>query len=209
MDHTPDLDGKLTLARGGDEAALMDLLEHFGPQVRERISHKLTGALRTSLDEDDVMQVTYLEACLRLENFTTGGAKEFGSWLSRLAENNLIDAIRAMESAKRPNPNRRVSNTPRHDSMSALVELLGVTHTTPSLNVAKGEASAFLDRAISQLPPDYEMVVRMYDLNGRSIQEVSEELKRSEGAIFMLRARAHDRLKEILGSGSRFFSMPG
>lgn len=65
---------------------------------------------------------------------------------------------------------------------------------------------AELERMLSRLPADYERVIRMYDLEGRGIEEVASELGRSSGAIYMLRARAHERLAGLLGSESRFFS---
>ena len=66
-----------------------------------------------------------------------------------------------------------------------------------------------LEGALGALPPDYEKVVRMYDLEGKPVREVAAALKRSEGAVWMLRARAHERLKEIMGEAGKFFSMPG
>ena len=60
--------------------------------------------------------------------------------------------------------------------------------------------------ALGSLPGDYEKVVRMYDLEGRPIGEVAAELGRSEGAVYMLRARAHDRLREQMGPASKFFT---
>lgn len=201
-----DMDVLLKKAKGGDQGALMDLLEQAGPIVRARLAAKISGPWRAAIDEDDVMQVTYIEACMRLDHFTSGQSREFVAWLNRLAENNLIDAIRAMECAKRPNPTKKLSVAPGVDSMTTLVELLGVTYTTPSTQAARGEAAGILEDAIKGLPPDYETVIRMYDLQGKNVQEVAAELKRSEGAVFMLRARAHDRLRELLGSGSKFFS---
>ena len=52
-------------------------------------------------------------------------------------------------------------------------------------------------------------VVRLYDIEGRSGPEVATTMGRSRGAVVMLRARAHDRLAELLGSGSKFFSDSG
>jgi DNA-directed RNA polymerase specialized sigma24 family protein len=46
----------------------------------------------------------------------------------------------------------------------------------------------------------------MYDLEGRSVQEVSASLHRTPGAVYMLRARAHRELAELLGMPSQFFS---
>lgn len=203
-------DDLLAKARAGSTDALTTLLGDLGPTVRQRIAAKITPALRPTLDEDDVMQTTYLEAVLRLDRFTTGGAKEFLSWLSRLAENNLIDAVRAMESAKRPDPRKRVAPGGGPDeSAVALIDMLSTGGATPSRVVGRGEAAALLDMALKRLPPDYERVVRQYDLAGRSAAEVGREMGRSEGAVYMLRARAHDQLAELMGSDSKFFSQGG
>ena len=43
-------------------------------------------------------------------------------------------------------------------------------------------------------------------LEGADVGDVASELDRSQGAVYMLRARAHDRLKGILGSASQFWS---
>ena len=208
MPESADLDALLTKALKGDQPSLVALLEQLGPKVRARIDAKISGPLQSALDADDVMQVTYLEACLRLNRFRQGGAAGFLAWLSRLAENNLIDAVRALESAKRPGPSKRVVASSPHESMVAFVELLGATSTTPSRVVAKDEAARHLDQALGSLPPDYEKIVRLYDLEGKSITEAAAALGRSEGACWMLRARAHDRLREAVGPMGNFFSSP-
>ncbi len=210
MTPTDDLEALLDQARTGDKAALAKVLEAVGPTVRQRIAPKLKGSPhRASLDEDDVMQVTYLEAVIRLQSFTTGGISGFIAWLSRMAENNLIDAIRALESAKRPNPRKRVRAPSGQQSMVMLVEMLGGVSLTPSRDAARGEGVDLLAKAIDALPRDYARVVRGHDLEGKPASELAQELGRSEGAIYMLRSRAHARLKELLGSDSKFFTKQG
>jgi RNA polymerase sigma-70 factor (ECF subfamily) len=204
----PDDAALLTRAMGGDRTALAQLLESLGPRVRSRIEGKITGPLRSLLDADDVMQVTYLEAVLRLDRFKSGGVDGFLAWLTRLAETNFIDAVRALEAAKRPGPSRRIVASNAQESMAAFVEALGATSTTPSRVAARGEGVRYLQAALASLPPDYEKVVRMYDLEGKPITEVAAALGRSEGAAWMLRARAHDRLREGMGPPNRFFSTP-
>jgi len=49
-------------------------------------------------------------------------------------------------------------------------------------------------------------VVRLYDLEELPAAEIAQRMGRSAGAIHMLKARAHDRLVDILGSSSSFFS---
>ena len=202
------LDALVLKAKTGDRQSLRELIEAVGPRVRVRIEPKIGPAIRTLIDTDDVMQVTYMEVVLRLSSFTGGGFSGFVAWVSRLAENNLIDAVRALEAAKRFDPRKKVTPT-REDSASAFINLLGVNSLTPSRVAAKDEAGAMLEVALRALPPDYEKVVREHDLAGKPMSEIAASMKRSEGAAYMLRARAHDRLKEIMGSDSKYFSTPG
>ncbi len=204
---TPDR--LLDQAREGDLDALVELLETVGAEVRGIMEPKIGRKHRSMLSADDVMQVTYMEALARFSTFSGGGAKGFQAWLTRIAENNLIDAVRGLEAAKRPNPSKRVDNRSADESMIAMVEAVGVTVSTPSLATHKRDVVSFIHDAVSKLPPDYARVITMYDLQGRSIEEVVEELGRSKGAIYMLRARAHEHLRDVLGSESRFFTRVG
>src|SRR5204862_7017520 len=93
----------------GDKPSLVTLLERLGPITRAKIEHKITPPWNAMLDADDVMQVTYMEVVTRLSTFRTGGAGGFLAWLTRMAENNLIDAVPALESTRRPGPSKRVT----------------------------------------------------------------------------------------------------
>lgn len=198
---------RLSRAVAGDEDALAELLaEHAGP-LRARIEPQVPTRFRSVLEVDDVLQITYLEAFLRIGGFTNNGPAAFHSWLCRAAENNLRDAIRELERQKRPQPQNRIA-LGGDQSMCLLLEEIGATTTTPSRNAAAGEMKGAVDRALAALPDDYALVIRQYDLEGRSAGEVAAALGRSEGAIFMLRARAHERLREHFSSGPQFFSRP-
>ena len=158
------------------------------------------------LELDDVMQVTYLESFLEIDRFTPQGPESFLAWVRRIAQNNLRDAIKALEREKRPPPERRVESPGGEDSYVALYGLLGATSTTPSRVAARQEAKSILEAAIKELPPDYARVIRLYDLESRSGPEVAAAMGRSRGAIALLLIRAHDRLRERLGSATKFFS---
>ena len=54
-------------------------------------------------------------------------------------------------------------------------------------------------KAVAALPPDHRRVIELYDLEGKSIQEVAEEMGRTQGAIWMLRSRALRHLGKHLG----------
>ena len=63
-----------------------------------------------------------------------------------------------------------------------------------------------LKKALESLPTAYRQVIEMYDLEGRPIEEVAVALKRSSGATYMLRSRAHRLLCEVMGTESKYLS---
>jgi RNA polymerase sigma-70 factor (ECF subfamily) len=188
-------------AAAGDRDALEAVLERFGPSVEEKL--QVGSRWRRVLEPADVMQVTYLEAFLRIPSFDAERAESFPAWLKRIAENNLRDAIRALESQKHPPEAQRIEAQLGGDSYVGLFDLLSATGGTPSAAARNDEARELLDAALERLPDDYAKAVRLYDLEGRSIGEVATALGRSAGAVHMLRMRALDRLRELLGPVSR------
>ncbi len=192
-------------AVGGDSDALSALLQQHAPQIRREL--RLESQWLSKFDLDDVMQVTFLEAFLHVRRFDPAGPGTFGGWLLRIAQNNLRDLVKELARAKRPSPAKQAHGAGSDDSYVALIDVLsGTTRATPSRQVAGREARVALEDAITRLPEVYQEVVRRYDLEGRSAAEVGEAIGRSPGAVYMLRGRAHDRLREILGSESKFFS---
>lgn len=205
------LEGVLKRAIKGDRGALIEVLEAVAPALRVRLEGKIPAALKVAVEADDVLQVTYIEVVGRIGQFKTGGLSGFRAWVTRVAENNLLDAIRSAQAAKRPNPAKR-AHAPRNadDSAATLIEVLaGESKATPSRFAARGEAVMAMERMLATLPADYARVIRLYDLAGRPVEEVAREMGRSTGAVFMLRARAHDRLREAMGDEGKYFSRAG
>ena len=99
----------LAKAAQGDDDAMTALLKEYGPQVRGRINGRIADRYRSAFDEDDVMQVTYLEAFLRTGGFTAKGVDSFVAWLTRIAENNLRDAIKELKRIKRPPRDKKLT----------------------------------------------------------------------------------------------------
>lgn len=197
-------DEKLRLAIAGDTEAVSALLRECAPRLRAALS--IDARWQSVLDIDDVLQVTYLECFLKIRSFQPGGPGAFFGWLRRIAENNLRDAVKGLEAQKRPPPAVQAGRGRSDESFVALYDLLHVTSATPSRAAGTGELVGALEQALRALPADYAQVIRAYDLEGRPIAEVAAVTKRSPGAIHMMRARAHDRLRELLGPPSNFFS---
>jgi RNA polymerase sigma-70 factor (ECF subfamily) len=187
----------------GDADALSELLAIVGPRVEAHL--KIGRSWQSMIEPGDVMQVSYLEAFLQISQFRPDRSGSFEAWLRRIAENNLRDAIRGLERQKQLPPSKRIVERDSSDSFVGLYEQLAATTTTPSRLAARNDIQRLMQAAIDRLPPDYALTVRLYDLEGRSIAEVSAAMKRSTGAVHMLRARAHERLGELLGTASAWF----
>jgi RNA polymerase sigma-70 factor, ECF subfamily len=196
--------GLLGRAARGDADALTALLNRHGPAVRRRLV--INPLWQAVLDPADVMQVTYLEAFLRIHQLEARDGEGFRAWLDRLAQNNLRDAIRELEAQKRPDPRRQVVRGPENDSAATLLETLSDGGPTASHIAASRESKQALEDALCRLPPMYAQVVRLHDLDGQSVGGVGMAMDRSPGSVCMLRARALDRLRELLGPASRYLT---
>lgn len=196
----------LRRAIAGDRDALADLLEQAAPTARQALRGAIPRRWQSLLSVDDVMQQTYTDAFLAIGTFMPRGDGAFAGWLATLAKRNLLDAIRSLEAQKRGGDARQCKPGGSQESLLALYDWLTGTGSTPSRHAAQGEALAALDRSIQLLPKAYRDVIRLYDLEGRPIEEVSQALERSPGATYMLRSRAHDQLREIMGSSGKYFS---
>src|SRR5690349_19303684 len=101
MQCEPDL---FRRALTGDNVALGEVLQKASHDVRGHLSAQMPRRWQAVLAIDDVMQVTYLEAFLRIRQFHGDNQAAFVVWLQRTADNNLRDAIRGLECGKRPPP---------------------------------------------------------------------------------------------------------
>ncbi|MEM9381426.1 MAG: RNA polymerase sigma factor [Planctomycetota bacterium] len=198
-DGPADDDPFVLRAADGDEGALQTLLEDVGREVQAglRVNPRWSRAIAV----EDVLQVTFMEAFLRIRTLRDRSRPAFTAWLTRIAENNLNDAIRALERDKRPDAHGRVTSGPEGESSRTLLARLAAEE--PSIGTRLGEAEsvdALMD-AISRLPDSYRRVVRALDLEERPVSEVAGLLDRSVGAVHMLHSRALDRLRDLLIRG--------
>jgi RNA polymerase sigma-70 factor (ECF subfamily) len=199
-------DGLPGQAAGGDVQLLARLLEEHTPGIRQQIVRKIPRRWRSVLSVEDVLQQTYTDAFLSFSQFDPAGRASFATWLAALARCNLIDALRMLEADKRGKGWRQIPPEAGGNSCAGLYHALGATRGTPSRHAARDEARCALEFAILQLPETYRRVVQMYDIENQPAGTVARALGRSPGAIYMIRARAHRRLRELLGNTSKYLS---
>lgn len=185
-------------ALGGDAGEIERLLREIEPELRSGLS--IQPIWRRSLDPDDVLQVSYLEAFLRFSALKDATRAGFRAWMRRLVENNLRDAIRALERDKRPNAHRRQTMAAGGGSARTLLQSIVGEEATGGGEASTREQLGILREAVGRLPASYRQVVEQVDLAERPVADVADEMGRSRGAVHLLRSRAHDRLQELLRS---------
>ena len=189
-------DPQVLLAVQGSREALEEVLGVSGPRVARGLS--IDPRWSRALSVEDVMQVTYMEAFLRIRSLESHSRGAFEAWLTRIAKNNLVDAVRALQSAKRPDSGQRLTSGGDGQSSRTLLQELQGDLAGVLTQLGTTEAVERLMTAIGQLPKSYQRVVHALDLEERTVEDLASELGKSAGAVHMLRSRAHDRLKDLL-----------
>jgi RNA polymerase sigma-70 factor (ECF subfamily) len=129
--------------------------------------------VRERVVAEDLTSEVFHKALASLPNFDWRGVP-FGAWLIRIAFNVLADEW-------------------KRSSRELVVDELPEMSTEPKLD--EGEDYARLFRAVEGLPTDQRRVVHMRFAEGKSIREIAEELKRTEGAVKQLQFRALQNLR--------------
>ncbi|TWT43858.1 ECF RNA polymerase sigma factor SigE [Phycisphaerae bacterium RAS1] len=195
-------------AVAGDEAALMALLAARRPGLCAYVAARLPPDVQGRLDAEDLVQEGFVEIFRHVSRFEPRGPQAFDRWVRTILLHKVRDMIRRQRAQRRGGERRAVSPTAawQQNSIVTLLELIATEEATPSRVVAGVEAVAALQAALPQLAPDYYQAIKSIHIDGRSVAEVAAEMNRSEGAVHLLCHKARKKLREILGSASRFLS---
>ncbi len=200
----------LERAIGGDQVALERLMMAHHSHLSADLGQRLPVGMRALISVDDVLQETYLCAFRDIPSFQPRGPGAFYRWLARIAENRLLDAIKAERAVKRGGGRAKAeAPTGREpDSVAGWLEMLAVYERTPSQSAAGHQVVAMIQSALGDLKEEYREVLRLRYVEGLPVSEAAARMKRTEGAVCLLCHRALRRLRQDLGSSTRFFG-PG
>ena len=177
-----------------DEATLGSLqaFEDLVGPFRDRIYWRAVKAVRDVDEAEDVTQETLLRAFTRLSTFRR--VARFSSWLYMVASN----AIRMHLRRRRRKATQPIDEHLHEVERAAQANVLTVEQ--PDVMAMRGELFGAIDDAISQLPPQYGSILRLWVEDGLDLQEIHERSGLSVAAIKSRLHRARRRLRDNLDS---------
>jgi RNA polymerase sigma factor (sigma-70 family) len=145
----------------GEDTAWEELLKALTPVV----SRVVCAHLRRNSDREDVVQEVLTRVFLHIRSFRQSGSME--SWVSRIAINTCHDWLRKMKA-------RPAINWTDLDASEADMLLRSFSGHLPNVEEDRTALFELLDKLIATLKPREQIVIRLLDLEDRSVQDVSK-----------------------------------
>lgn len=175
---------QLARARRGDLEALEGLYRAYASPVG-RLARRLCNSVH---EAEEVVQETFLEMVRSVASYRGDGA--FGAWLRRITVSKALTALRFR---------RKLRDAGGHSSTGAA----GAAEPAAAVDDGLGWHRVDLERALASLPFDTRAVVWLHDVEGLTHDEIGALFGRSTSFSKSRLARAHARLRELLGSSTK------
>jgi RNA polymerase sigma-70 factor (ECF subfamily) len=193
-------------AVAGDRLALNELFLQQFDSLRRFITRRLGTQASIFMTVDDALQETLARAIRGIATFEPRGDGSFGAWLQTIARNAIESAAQAQAAQKRGGGHRQQPpRTGTTSSLVDLVELLVDDDGSPSVIAARHEMIDAVQIGIASLPDSQREAIRLRYIDGQSVTETADAMRRSPGAVQGLVHRAKRSLREALGRSSRWF----
>ncbi len=183
--------GLLERARKGDQAAFTLLFEKYAPRLAVLIHCKLSPALRGKFDVDDILQEVFLAASQDLPSFHYEKPGSFMSWLSRIADNRIVDLARFETRQKRAGGARVGLRSPTNPNGFEPLD-----RQTPSRILRDKEELGLLAAKLQSLPESYRQVIIMARVELLPTEEIARRLGKAKGAVAVMLHRALQRMRD-------------
>jgi RNA polymerase sigma-70 factor (ECF subfamily) len=185
-------------ARDGDAASRDELFRlcrsYLGLMARAQVE----SWLRVKVDASDLVQQTLLEAHRDFDRFQGRSQQEWLAWLRRILARNAADYVRQYRGAAKRAVRREVPFATESGVRGGAPEPAAPIET-PSEEFFQLEAELQISAALATLPPDYQEVIFLRNLQRLPFDEVARRMDRSRPAAQMLWFRALKKLRQALG----------
>lgn len=173
-------------------------LDRFRTYLRLLAGLQLGPRLRGKVDASDLVQQTLLEAYQKHGQFRGTSEAEWLAWLRRILANNLADALRAFDQAKRDVNRERSLEAALAGSSLRLGQWLLSGEPSPSQEAERHERALQVAEALAQLPePQREALVLRY-WEEWPLAEIARQMGRTHDAVASLLKRGLRQLRVLL-----------
>jgi len=179
-----DVAACLVRVRADDQRAARDLVDHLYPLVIRIVRSHLPRRVA----EEDLAQEVFLKMFSRLGQYQ--GAVPFTHWVSRIAVTTCIDHLRAQK--RRPEFRWADLSESEADVLDAVL--------TNERDVPANDALAateLVQKLLAQLKPDDQLVLRLLDLEQKTIAEIAALTGWNQSLIKVRAFRARRKLQKL------------
>ena len=194
----------LDLARTGDAEAIGALLQNHRDYLLLVANQEMDQKIKGKLGSSDVVQESLMTAHQKFGQFRGDSREELLAWLRQIVKHDLLHARRTYTGTQK----RQINREQPIQVNSSLEHPLVDQQMTPATNAMALEEKRQLDQAMSQIPEDYQQVLRLYSWQQQSFEEVGDEMGRSPEAARKLWTRAVIKLQEVIGKTQNVGQFP-
>lgn len=188
MSSTQDEDRKaIAKVLNGDYDAFETVVEKY----QGRIYRHLRKMVKDNQWAEDLLQETFLNAYKGLKGFS--GNSSLSTWLFRIATNNALMFLR-----KHRPESLQYDDEIRNQSYATFLPASPEFVNTPLDILLSEEGRKKIEEAIENLPTLYRSVIVLRDVEGFSLEEVSEIMDSSVAAVKSRLHRARNAVRETL-----------
>lgn len=197
-------DNVIARAGAGDERALEEVLARLAPVLRAAIS--IPRGFRSVVSPDDILQLTFIDVFQKIEAFEFRGWVALRAWGLTIARRNLADALRGLSADRRGGGRVPASLSERSRGAEDGCQVPSRA-VSPSHAAWRSELRGAVHLALRRLPEPSRTVLRLLDLEHRSVHQVAARLGKTPCAVHMIRLRALERARVLLGDPARWSSV--
>ena len=174
------------LAQGGDQRAFQALVVKY----QRRIARHVARYVRRAGDVEEVVQDAFIRAYRGLASFR--GDSSFYSWLYRIATNAAFSFL------KKDSPEVQLDERPDEGFDPGITD-----DQTPERVLLAKQIGDVVERAMARLQPELAEALVLYEVEGKSYNEIAQMMGTPVGTvrtrIFRAREFIARRLEPVLG----------
>ena len=182
----------VTLAHGL-AARQPDAVRLITERNNQRLFRAAWSILRNRAEAEDAVQSAYLRAFAAADSFE--GRSSLTTWLTRIVINEALGRKRATDRRRR---NLDGSSVTLLDEYRDKMMRGSTTPSLPDGSLARLQIRQMLEEAIARLPDNFRLVFVLREIEGLSVEEVSETLGIPPSTVKTRDLRARRRLQEEL-----------